>query len=59
MFIMDLKERDLLGHCIEMKIILEWVLEKKGCEGMDWLQLTQDRVQWLAFINIVMNLPIS
>jgi hypothetical protein len=24
-------------------------------DGAKWIQLTQDRVQWLAFVNTVMN----
>ena len=28
------------------------------CEGMDWIELAQDRNRWQAFINAVMNLPI-
>jgi hypothetical protein len=24
-------------------------------DGANWIQLAQDRVQWLAFVNMVMN----
>jgi len=27
-----------------------------GWEGMDWIHLAQDRDQWLALVNMVMNL---
>jgi hypothetical protein len=29
-----------------------------GCEGVEWLELTQDRVEWWAIVNLVpvMNL---
>jgi hypothetical protein len=27
-----------------------------GWEGMDWIQLAQDRDHWQAVVNIVMNL---
>jgi hypothetical protein len=27
-----------------------------GIDGANWIQLAQDRVQWWAFVNMVMNL---
>jgi hypothetical protein len=27
-----------------------------GCDGMDWIDLAQDRNQWRALVNTVMNL---
>jgi len=29
-----------------------------GIDGVNWIQLAQDRVQWLAFVNTVMNLRV-
>jgi hypothetical protein len=29
-----------------------------GIDGANWLQLAQDRVQWRAFVNTVMNLRV-
>jgi hypothetical protein len=29
-----------------------------GIDGMNWIQLFQDRVQWWAFVNMVMNLQV-
>jgi hypothetical protein len=29
-----------------------------GCEGVDWMHLAQDRGQWWAVVNTVMNLPV-
>jgi hypothetical protein len=26
-----------------------------GIDGVNWIQLAQDRVQWLAFVNTLMN----
>jgi hypothetical protein len=29
-----------------------------GIDGVNWIRLTQDRVQWRAFVNTVMNLRV-
>jgi hypothetical protein len=29
-----------------------------GIDGANWIRLTQDRVQWQAFVNTVMNLGV-
>jgi hypothetical protein len=31
-------------------------LREIGWDGMDWIDLTQDRVQWRALVKTVMNL---
>jgi hypothetical protein len=31
-------------------------LRKIGWDGMDWIHLAQDRDQWRALVNMVMNL---
>jgi hypothetical protein len=33
-------------------------LKKLGIDGAKWVQLAQDRVQWWAFVNTVMNLRV-
>jgi hypothetical protein len=35
--------------------ILEWILREIGWGGMDWIDLAQDRDQWRALVNTVMN----
>jgi hypothetical protein len=36
-------------------------LNEIGIDGANWIQVAQDRVQWRAFLNTVMNLlvPLS
>jgi hypothetical protein len=33
-------------------------LRKIGIDGVNWIQLAQDRVQWRACVNTVMNLRV-
>jgi hypothetical protein len=33
-------------------------LREIGIDGANWIQLAQNRVQWLAFVNTVMNLRV-
>jgi hypothetical protein len=33
-------------------------LREKGWDGMDWIDLAQDRDQWRALMNAVMNLRV-
>jgi hypothetical protein len=59
----------VLGGRPEGKMPLErprcrWVdnikldLREIGINGANWIQLAQDRVQWWAFVNMVMNLQV-
>jgi hypothetical protein len=34
-------------------------LRELGWQGMDWIDLAQDRDQWRALVNTVMNLRVS
>jgi hypothetical protein len=33
-------------------------LREKGLDGLDWVELAQDRDQWRALVNTVMNLRV-
>jgi hypothetical protein len=33
-------------------------LREIGIDGVNWIGLAQDRVQWRAFVNTVMNLRV-
>jgi len=52
----NLRERDHLEDLgTDGRIILIWIFKRWDC-GMDWIDLTQDRVRWRALVNAVMNL---
>jgi len=33
-------------------------LQEMGCEGMDWINVAQDRDRWRTLVNTVMNLQV-
>jgi hypothetical protein len=37
---------------------IEMVLREVGWDAMDWIDLAQDRGQWRALVNAVMNLRV-
>jgi hypothetical protein len=54
----DLSEGDHFGDSdVNGRIILKWIL-KSGNEGMDWIELAQDRDRWRAVVNAVTNLRV-
>jgi hypothetical protein len=52
------KERDHWEDLdVGVRIILRWMLER--WDGMDWIDLPQDRDQWRAVLNTVINLRVQ
>jgi hypothetical protein len=45
---------------VDGKITLEWISGKQGGKvWVEWIHLAQDRDQWRAVVNTVMNLRAS
>jgi hypothetical protein len=55
----NLKGRD---HSVDLrvdgKIRLEYISKEIRCECVDWIHLAQDRDQWRAPVNMVINLRV-
>jgi hypothetical protein len=50
------EEKHLEDVDVDGTVILKYMLKENGCENVDWIHLTYDRVQWWAVVNTVMNL---
>jgi hypothetical protein len=35
---------------------INWETSERESEGVGWIRVTQNRVQWWAFVNTIMNL---
>jgi len=42
---------------VDGRIVLKLILEIR-CEGVDWIHLAQDRDQWRALVNTVVELRV-
>ena len=42
---------------VDGRIILRWIF-RNWDEGMDWIDMAQDRDRWQALVNTVMNLQV-
>jgi hypothetical protein len=51
-------ERPLGRHRRRWEDNIKLVLREIGIDGANWIRLAQDRVQWRAFVNTVMNLGV-
>ena len=45
-----------LRHRWEENIKMD--LQEVGCEGIDWIELAEDRDRWRALVNAVMNIRV-
>jgi hypothetical protein len=51
-------KRPLGRHRRRWKDHIKLNLREIGIDGLNWVQLAQDRVQWWAFVNMGMNLRV-
>jgi hypothetical protein len=53
------KERYHLGDLdIHGSVVFKMDLKEIRCDGVNWIQLAQDKVQWLNLVNTVTNLRV-
>jgi hypothetical protein len=41
---------------VDGRIILKWMFERLGGDGVEWIDLVQNRNMWRALVNTVMNI---
>jgi hypothetical protein len=37
---------------VDGRVILKWLLKETGYEGMNWIQVIHNRVQWWGLVNL-------
>jgi hypothetical protein len=53
------KERDHWeDQDVGWRILLKWILRERGWVGMELIHVAQDRYQWRALVNAIMNLRV-
>jgi hypothetical protein len=51
-------KRQLVGSSYRWEDNIKTDLQEVECEGMDWINLAQDRDRWLARVNAAVNLRV-
>jgi hypothetical protein len=54
----QIRERNHLEDPGVDGMILRMGLQQVGCEGMDWIELAQDRERWRTLVNEVVKLRV-
>jgi uncharacterized protein YjcR len=44
---------------VDVKIILKWILRELGWKVVNWIHLAQDRDQYIAVVNMVVNFRVT
>ena len=53
----DLRKIDHLEYLdVDGRIILKWIFKKWDEEGMNWIDVAEDRDRWPALVNAVLSL---
>jgi hypothetical protein len=53
----DLREGDHLEDLdVDGRIILKWILQEIGCNGVDWIDMAQHKNKWQGILQTATNL---